>query len=242
MMNTISSSGGYSAAMMGGMPSMRPDPSQLAADLFSTADSNNDGSISQAEFTSLLQSNDSSASSDAINNLFSQLDSNGDGSLSSQETSDAVNKLFEQMRQSMANGQADMPPPPPPGGGAEGFMQKADSNQDGSLSKDEFTAALQNGNGSTDTARIDAMFSEADTNGDGTISQDELKTAMASHRGHHHGQAGAADSDGDNDGSSAGTTDTASNGSSQVSMLIQALLAQYSSDNQSSSSTLSTSA
>lgn len=70
---------------------------QLAKELLSSADSNGDGKISKTEFESLMKN---AAKSDAtsIDNLFAYLDNNSDGSVSSQETTDAISALVDQMR------------------------------------------------------------------------------------------------------------------------------------------------
>jgi len=95
MINTTNYGGDY-PPMMRGM-SHHPEPSKMAQDLLSAADSNGDGSISKAEFTSLMQGAGKTDTT-AIDNLFTMLDKNGDGSVSNQESADTLTTLFDNMR------------------------------------------------------------------------------------------------------------------------------------------------
>ncbi len=218
-MNTIGSNGGYSAAMMSGMQGVRPNPAQMAQQLYSKADADNDGAVSQAEFTSLLQDTAGNTDSETVEGLFSQLDADGDGTLSKQETSAAIESLLGRMRQDMAAGPRGMggklPPPPD----SNEFMSAADTDGDGNLTESEFTTALE-GMGISDdgsaASRIAEMFSEADSDGDGAVTAEELQAAMQAHQPPSPGQSAEY-----------GDSDT-------VSMLIQALLDNYRSDRESS--------
>jgi hypothetical protein len=80
----------------------RPDPNQMAKDLLASADSNGDGSISKSEFELLMQ-NAGKSDATTINNLFAYLDQNSDGSVSSQETTDAIAAMVDQMRGHVMN-------------------------------------------------------------------------------------------------------------------------------------------
>jgi Ca2+-binding EF-hand superfamily protein len=236
MMNALSSGGNNMSTMMNGMH-RRPDPSQMAKDLLSRADSDGDGSISETEFNSLLEST-SDSDAETVSNLFSQLDSDSDGSINEQETTDAISALVDQMRSHVMHDQANMPPPPPPGMGqgpnAADFLSDADADGDGSLDESEFTAALQGLGGDDDSdsaSRIASMFTDADSNGDGKISEDELQTSMESHRPPMPppGQEGSGQQ-------AMSGMDTS--GNDQISFLINGLLNQYQ-ENQSTASNIS---
>jgi hypothetical protein len=73
---------------------------------------------------------------------------------------------------------------------ADDIFAKLDADGNGSISKDEFTAAFNNRH-QTDGAgdRAAKLFDKIDTNGDGSISPDENQTfleKMQAHGGHHH--------------------------------------------------------
>ena len=229
MINITGSCSGYSMTAMSPMQNTRLNSAQMAEELLSAADADNDGSVSKEEFTSMLQGLESSAESDIADGLFKQLDTNGDSVLSNEETVSAIDTLLEQIRQSMSNGNeiGNMPPPPPNAGhagGAEELMSAMDTNDDGSIDRSEFATALQRmgGSDSSDvTERIEAMFNEADSDGNGSINQDELETVIANHRPPQR------------------STNYSSKGSTnQVPLLAQIMLNQYSLEN-SNNNTLS---
>ena len=73
-------------------------------------------------------------------------------------------------------------PPPPPSSQqlAEEFITSYDSDNDGSISSDEFsTAAKANG---IDSSQISELFSLLDGNGEGSISSEELLSALEQSR------------------------------------------------------------
>lgn len=146
----------------------RPDPSQMAEDLFSRLDTSNKGYIEESDletaFSSLTSSSTSSTSS--ASEVFSQLDSDGDGKVTEDELSSSLQTLaesldgqFNQMRM-----QAGMPPPPP--------------SDDAGFTEEELSSQLSE-IGSTDSARSSLIssvlenFDAADTNADGKVSFQE---------------------------------------------------------------------
>lgn len=68
--------------------------------------------------------------------------------------------------------------PPDPSQIAQKLFEKADTNGDGKVTKDELTAALPKRDGQQSSSAIDDLFKNADTDGDGTISQADLQTAL----------------------------------------------------------------
>ncbi|MGL1959302.1 MAG: EF-hand domain-containing protein [Colwellia sp.] len=204
MINSVSSGGFYPAITQAQSP---PNAGQMAEDLLSAADTDNDGSISKAEFNTLVESQNSD-SSESISGLFSQMDADGDESVSLDEATEAISSLLQQLQeQRMANQGAMPPPPPPPGGGsAEELLSSADTDEDGGLNIDEFTAALKRSDDEDDSI-LAKMFDETDTDGDGIVSQEELQTAMENKQN--------------------SQTQSSTNTDSNVSMLVNSLLQQY---------------
>jgi Ca2+-binding EF-hand superfamily protein len=192
MSNTIGSIGGNNAMMMQGMRGMkRPDPAQMADNLFSKLDASGQGYIQKSDlqtaFDKISSSSPSSSSSSSttsnVDELFSKLDTNSDGKVTKQEFSDSLKKVAEELdKQFMSirmnggatadggmSGTGGMPPPPQGSNGGSGFT------------KDELTSQLSD-IGSSDSkrssliAKIVNNFDKADTDGDGKVS---FKEAMA---------------------------------------------------------------
>ncbi|WP_374496529.1 EF-hand domain-containing protein, partial [Vogesella indigofera] len=106
---------------MGGGPRAmkRPDGEQMASEIFSKLDTDNQGYLEASDFGSDNE------------DLFSALDSDSDGKVSKSELSTRLKQLAEELDSQfnamrsqgmggmmMAGGQPGLPPPPPPRGGA----------------------------------------------------------------------------------------------------------------------------
>jgi hypothetical protein len=132
--------------MMYGMNKMkRPDPKEMANDLFSKLDTSGQGYIDkttlQNAFDQTTSNADASGNSTTVDTLFSQLDSNGDGKVTKQEFSDSVKNLVDQLDQQFQNarmqdsmsqmggakGSSGMPPGPPPSAGVDQGMPRISS-------------------------------------------------------------------------------------------------------------------
>ncbi|ESQ79610.1 EF-hand domain-containing protein [Asticcacaulis sp. YBE204] len=135
---------------------------------FDELDTNEDGTVSLDEMMA-ASGTDESEDTSKVEELFSAMDSDGDGSVTESEKS----SFDEQMR---ANG----PPPGGPGGpqgmggmggGAQSF-DALDTNQDGTVSLDEMTAA-SGADESGDTSKIEELFTAMDSDGDGSVTESE---------------------------------------------------------------------
>ncbi len=183
-MSSISSLSGMSSTTItqGAHHRQRPNPTEMAENLFSKLDAAGQGFISKTDLQSALDSVKSGSASSSADELFSKLDTDSDGKVTKQEFSDVLTSMAQQMDQQFANmrmsgamggmggGQGGgMPPPPPPGGKDNGFT------------KDELSTQL-NEIGSTDSnlssliSNIVQNFDAADTNGDGKVSFKEAMT------------------------------------------------------------------
>ena len=176
-MTTINNIGGGGMQAMGGygMRGMkRPDASEVASQVFSKLDSNNQGYLQKSDFVSALQSLDqsdaskSSSSSASAEELFSALDSDGDGKITQSELADTLKQVEQQLDQQFQQMrmQGGMRPPPP--------------QDDQGLSKGELTARASEV-GSSDSTQADFLnsvaesFEKADANQDGKVT---FKEAM----------------------------------------------------------------
>ncbi|MGC3957820.1 MAG: EF-hand domain-containing protein [Verrucomicrobiota bacterium] len=75
-------------------PGPPPDAGKLTEDLFKSVDSDEDGSISEAELTTALSANEQTSSLDA-KELFKLLDSDEDGSVTEAELKSALETMFD---------------------------------------------------------------------------------------------------------------------------------------------------
>lgn len=177
-MSSISSIGSSNAMMMQGMRGLkRPDPAEMANNLFARLDTSSQGYLTktdlQAAFDKVASTSSTSSSSSSVDDLFSQLDTDSDGKVTQQEFSDTLQQLAEEldnqamsMRMSGAmQGMGGMPPPPPP-------------EDDSGFTKDELSGQLSE-IGTTDSQRSTLIsnivdnFDAADTDGNGKVSFQE---------------------------------------------------------------------
>lgn len=118
------------------------DQSQIS-DLFTKADTNGDGTLSQDELSALLQNGPGGQdAADKASDLFAKLDSDGDGTVSEAEF--AAGRPRRHHHQSAAS--------------------QTDETSGGTAA-----SGLQSGA----TSVVDSLFSKLDTDGDGQVSQDE---------------------------------------------------------------------
>ena len=169
--------GGY------GMRGMhKPDPAQLAEQLFSKLDNGNKGYLQASDISSAVdalgQSGSSQASSGAsADQLFSALDSDGDGKLSKSEFSDSLKQLADQLDQQFR--QMRMRAGGMPGGEGHGGMPPPQN--DAGLSKDELLSRANEVSGSDSKQaeflnRIADSFDQADADGNGKVTFKEAMT------------------------------------------------------------------
>ena len=234
-MSNISGIGGGSSMMMAMQSMRRPDPGEMAANLFAQLDTSGQGYLDkaglQAAFDKISSASSSTGTSDTssatsnVDALFSELDTNGDGKVTQQEFSDTLKKAGEQLHQQFMSmrmqgdmqGAGGMPPPPPPDGG-----------NDAGFTKDQLTSQLQE-IGSTDSKRSSLIssivdnFDKADTDGDGKVS---MKESMAYDKTLNSASGGTSSSSSSSDTSSTGTT-TASDLSAELLRQIAQLMQAY---------------
>lgn len=235
-MSSIGGIGSSSSMMMQGMRGMkRPDPAEMADNLFSKLDTSGQGFIQktdlQSAFDQISSSSKSSGTSSSVDDLFAQLDADSDGKVTKQEFSDTLKKLADQMDQQFESmrmqgamaaggmggpgGAGGMPPPPPPQGGDQGFT------------KDELSSQLEE-IGSTDGTRSSLIssvienFEEADTDENGKVSFQEAMAYEQSTR------TSDVPSQSGNSGSAAtGSSVSGNNNDAKVMLQIMKLMQAY---------------
>lgn len=242
-MSSIGSIG--SSTLMQSMQSARsmkrPDPTQMAENLFSRLDTSGQGYIQksdlQAAFDKISTSSSSSASGTTANvdDLFSKLDSDADGKVTKQEFSDVLAQVSEQLdNQAMSlrmnggmpsggmgggmsgmGGMGGMPPPPPP-------------SDDAGFTEDELSSQLEE-IGASDSERSTLIsnildnFDAADTDDDGKVS---FKEAMAfDQSGSSSSSASSASGTASSGTSSTGSSDTSAD--AKVMLQIMRLMQAY---------------
>ncbi|WP_038368166.1 EF-hand domain-containing protein [Bosea sp. UNC402CLCol] len=151
---------------------------------FDQIDSNSDGGISLDEFESAAPKGADSAKSEE---LFKKIDTDGDGSITKAESDafkDKAKKADSLLQSFLFSLQA---------GGTQNAQAASDSDSDkdsksafdaidsdvnGGISKDEFSAAFKDSRLNSD--QLNRLFSSLDKNGDGSVSQDEVKAFQSS--------------------------------------------------------------
>jgi len=207
---------------MGGGPRAmkRPDSEQMASEIFSKLDTDNQGYLEASDFGSDNE------------DLFSALDSDSDGKVSKSELSTRLKQLAEELDSQfnamrsqgmggmmMAGGMQGMPPPPPAGGEDDAGLEQeqlsamaADASEAGdSVAAARFAALAEN-------------FDSADSNQDGKVSFAEsvaYEEAQRSSSGTSSEDSGVASADSEQDG--------------RIMMRLMAMLRAYSSDDDSNS-------
>ena len=179
---------------------------------FDQIDTDNDGTISLEEFKAAaknLPSQAESADNGKAEELFATIDTDGDGAISKDEATaftskvssaiQAVMILFQQESQAGdAATTADTNADATATSRADRLFAKLDADGDGSISKDEFTAAFNNRRHHAHEAsesgesggRVSRLFDKIDADGDGEITKEENQAFVDSMRGrHHHGHA-----------------------------------------------------
>ena len=233
MSSVTSSTSSYMPNMMqgpGGPRGMRqrPEASEVAQQIFSKLDTDNQGYLEADDFASAISQlsrsgqNSNTASSDEV---FSSLDGDSDGKVTQDELASGIQSLQDQLdsqfnamrmqggMQGMGGG--GMPPPPPQGGrGGQGQDKGLDQSQLGNMA----TSAAESGN--TQAADLFSQladnFDAADADGDGKVTFSE---SVAYQR--QQAQAGSTGSDSSSDSASTGTV-----ASSQDSQDSQGRIAQ----------------
>jgi Ca2+-binding EF-hand superfamily protein len=167
MTNGVTGGGGFSA--MGVWDGQRPDPAQMQAKFFAKVDANGDGGIDKTELTDAIEEMKERSGSTAevdVDTLLSTLDSGGDGSISQAELSENDRALFETLREQLGGprhfGHGGPPPAPPTQANADDLFAEMDSDEDGSISKDELTTALT-AQFERATARYQSFLTESTT-------------------------------------------------------------------------------
>lgn len=227
--------GGYSSTMMQGMGGMkRPDPTEMANDLYSKLDTSGQGYIEKADlqgaFDQAASKADASGNSTSADDLFSQLDSDGDGKITKQEFSDSVKKLAEELDQQFQSARMQgampemgdmgrmggMPPGPPPGAGG-----------DQGMTKEELTSAAEEVSGSDSSLSsmltdLVQNFDAADTNQDGKVTMQETLAYQQSQ-----GTAGSGDSTAATSENAATTSSSSGNSEARLMQQIMKLAQAY---------------
>ncbi|MGM8062716.1 hypothetical protein [Vogesella indigofera] len=225
MSSAISSVGSSYLPGMGGMGGgpramKRPDSEQMASEIFSKLDTDNQGYLEASDFGSDNE------------DLFAALDSDSDGKVSKSELSTHLKQLEEELDSQfnalrsqgmggmmMAGGMQGMPPPPPPAGGED----------DAGLGQEQLSAMAADASETGDSsaaARFAALaenFDSADSNQDGKVSFAESIAYEEAQR-----SSGTGSEDGD-----LASADSEQDG--RIMMRLMAMLRAYGSDDDSNS-------
>jgi Ca2+-binding EF-hand superfamily protein len=230
MSNSIGSIGGNSSMMMQSMRGMkRPDPAEMANDLFSKLDTSGQGYIQKSDLQAALDkmsssTSGSSSSTPSVDDMFSQLDGNKDGKVTKSEFSDKMKQLTEQLdsqfnNMRMGNGM----PPPGMGGGMGGGMS------DAGFTKDELKSQLDqlgssNSTLSSQLTDIVNNFDKADTDGDGKVS---FMEAMAYDKANDASKTSSTSSASSGDGNTSSSSNSADDLNAKLALQLMRLMQAY---------------
>lgn len=177
-MNTINNVSNFS--MMGNINNrQRPDPQQMANDIFTRLDTDNRGYIEQSDLTEALSKLDSTGNNNAdisTEEMFAKMDGDGDGKVTQQEMAATFEQIASELDGPFPRRrlQEQMPPPPPPEGEApadEGFtLEQLTEMSSQSASMDDPNNEL--------FAKLAENFDAADADGNGKISREEAMDFM----------------------------------------------------------------
>jgi Ca2+-binding EF-hand superfamily protein len=137
------------------------DMSILWQKMLKKADKDGDGKVSKAELQAAMPEDGPGPSADDV---FRKLDTNSDGFIDEAESAAATQKPHKGH------------PRPSQGADPLALFQKADSDDDGQISKADFKSALPSG---TDSATANQVFDSMDANQDGVVDAQEYMAALA---------------------------------------------------------------
>jgi hypothetical protein len=140
---------------------------------FARADRNGDQKISKDEFAAMAPpaAQAGGQKGPTSDDIFSLLDANQDGSIDQTEAENGM-KAMESRAPQGGRGPAG---PPSAQNMAETMFKKADSDQDGGVTKSELSAL-----GKDDKSKdaLSKLFDDADSDGDGKVTQSDLEKAL----------------------------------------------------------------
>ncbi len=146
---------------------------QMQEEMFKKVDTNGDGSISKEEFSQLSNSGESQGGLDA-ESMFTSLDADNDGAINRLESDASIARLAQQMESRGAGPQGQPPGPPPSGGSglsgkteesanASTIFDEMDTNQDGTVSLAELTAALESQDKNSSSSNPESLLENIGT-------------------------------------------------------------------------------
>ncbi|MGR6466181.1 EF-hand domain-containing protein [Rhizobium sp. PAMB 3182] len=170
---------GNMMSMMMSMSDTLASPQLSTTDLVSSMDSDEDGSVTLEEF---VASRPDEVSEEDATTLFNSFDSEDTGSLTTEALADAM----DASRPAPPMGGPGGPGGPPPGGppsedsdGDDDLVSAMDSDEDGSVTLEEFVASRPDEVSEEDAT---TLFNSFDSEGTGSLTTEALGDAMKSNR------------------------------------------------------------
>lgn len=185
MISSIGSSG-YSQSMtaMWGQKS-RPDPEEMAQELFTSTDADGSGGITLEEMTEAIAAkSDGSGNGPDAEELFNSMDTDGDGVVTEEEHEAGLASMHKDLAQASMLTSMSMTSL------ADELFSETDADGDGAITAEELATAIAARNEETGgTVDADALFELLDADGDGSITAEEHAEGLASMGGGEQTQA-----------------------------------------------------
>lgn len=201
MISGIGSSG-YSQGMAAlWNQASRPDPAQMAQELFTTTDADGSGSITQEELTAALAAKSSGGSGPDATELFSTMDADGDGLVTEDEHESGLASMHKDLAQASMMTSVGMSMSESSSSLADQLFSATDADGDGVLTAEELADAIEAKNAeSGGSVDAEELFAALDADGDGLITAAEHEAGLESLRANNAaglggGQSGSSDDD-----------------------------------------------
>jgi Ca2+-binding EF-hand superfamily protein len=166
-------------AMLGLGGGRMPDFSAIQGKIFQKTDMNGDNAVSFDEFQAARKNMPIGKNIDdtKAKEAFGKIDKDGSGSLSKDEMSSFGDKMSSQMQNMMLSMQSLMGDKASGGLDINAMFGKADADQSGGISREEFSKAGQtNPLAALLKQNENDTFAKIDSDGDGSLSKDEMKS------------------------------------------------------------------
>lgn len=183
MISGIGSSGSSQSMAALWSKASRPDPSQMAQELFSSTDADGSGAITQEELTAALAAKSSDGAGPDATELFKTLDADGDGLVTESEHESGLASMHKDLAQASMMTSMSLSMSESMSSLSAQLFAETDADGDGSITAEELTDAIAARNAeSGGSVDAEELFAALDADGDGLITAAEHEAGLESLR------------------------------------------------------------